>query len=157
MAILITIYICPERNHSPFSLVYSWSLKNNQVFLDLKNTNRCIFPFSYCAPLVSFLKLLQSRGCIHSSNETAPFKIVEDIVCIVHHPRSGFCCSCCGVMKTHFSGRAPLVERTLLLVNTGLSRIGLYQWLIDVGLKRPGALSQDSSAIHSLELSPELS
>ena len=40
MAILITIYICPDRNHSPFSLVYSWSLKNNQVFLDLKNTNR---------------------------------------------------------------------------------------------------------------------
>lgn len=84
MAILITIYICPDSNHSPFSLVYSWSLKNNQVSLNLKNTNRCIFPFSYCAPLVSFLKLLQSRGCAHSSNETAPFKIMEDIVCIVH-------------------------------------------------------------------------
>ena len=63
--------------------------------------------------------------------------------------------SCRAVMKTHFSGRVPFVERTLLLANTGLSRIRLSQWLIDVGLKRPRALSQDSSTIHSLELSPE--
>lgn len=68
----------------PFSLFYSQSLKNNQVFLSLKNANRCIFPFSYCAPLVSYLKSLQSRGCIHNSNETAAFKSVEDIVCVLH-------------------------------------------------------------------------
>ena len=84
MAILITIYICPDRKHSPFSLFYSRSRKNNQVFLSLKNANTCIFPFSYCAPLVSYLKLLQSRGCIHNSNETAAFKSVEDIVCVLH-------------------------------------------------------------------------
>ena len=39
--------------------------------------------------------------------------------------------SCWAVMKTHFSG--SFVERTLLLANTGLSRIRLSQWLIDEG------------------------
>lgn len=82
-----------------------------------------------------------------------PLRLWKTLCASAPNPRPGSCYSCWGVMKTHFSGRVPLVERTLLLANTGLSRIRLCQWLIDV--KRPRALSQDSSAIHSLELSPE--